>query len=106
MSIRSTIKIQGIDYCKIYKHWDGEPASMRGWLTDFNAEFTQKRGIDPEYKIAQCLRFAKKNEEIYDLDKNMQTGWGIVKFDADCGEVYEYTLLHDGTVTICDSSAY
>lgn len=102
MATRSTIKIEGIEFCKIYKHWDGRPAQMIDWLSDFNKYFTEKRGVDSSYKFAQCLRFAKENEDLYRLDKSMETGWGVVKYHDDCGEDYEYTLNNDGTVSVCD----
>lgn len=50
MGTRCTIKIQGITYAKVYKHWDGYPEHILPWLIAFNAEFTKDRGDDPQYK--------------------------------------------------------
>jgi hypothetical protein len=39
MATRATIKIEGIRFTKIYKHWDGYPEAMLNWLQDFNLDF-------------------------------------------------------------------
>lgn len=100
MATRSTIKIQGVKCCKVYKHWDGYPDAMLKWLQDFNLDFVKNRGNDPEYKMAQLLRFSALKGSKYDLDPSLYTGWGIIPFRADYGQDYEYTLKADGTVTV------
>lgn len=99
MATRSIIKIEGVNFAKIYKHWDGYPEGMLEWLKAFNEEFSKNRGVDTTYKFAQVLRFAVVNAEKYNLDANLFTGWGVVDFNSNWGEEYEYTLHDDGTVT-------
>ena len=55
MATRCTIKIEGVNYAKIYKHWDGYPDHMLDWLNEFNDGFNKKRGENPEYKF--CLLY-------------------------------------------------
>ena len=98
MATRCTIKVEGIKFCKVYKHWDGYPEHMLPWLEAFNSMFTKDRGVDPEYKLAQLLRFAAVNAEEYGLDLSETTGWGIVSYSDNCGADYEYTLNADGSV--------
>lgn len=100
MATRSTIKVQGVDYCKAYKHWDGAPESTLPWLTAFNADFAKARGDDPQYKLAQLLRDSVRSAPAFGLDESKHTGWGVVAHDADMGQEYEYTLHADGTVTV------
>ena len=100
MATRATIEIQGISFAKVYKHWDGYPASMTDWLKDFNKSFTEKRGIDPEYKFAQLLRFSAKHAEEYDLDNSEFTGWGVIPYSNDVGEEYSYVLKEDGDIEV------
>jgi len=100
MATRCTIKIEGVDYAKVYKHWDGYPEATLKWLEDFNRHFTKKRGFDdPQYKFAQLLRSSIRNAKTYELDVSDVTGWGVVPYDADYGQEYEYTLKDDGSVT-------
>ena len=56
------IKIEGIEYAKIYKHLDCRPLSTKllKWLEHFNEEFLEERGDDPKYKFAQLLRSSVK----------------------------------------------
>lgn len=96
MGTRAVIQVEGINFAQVYKHWDGYPSAMVTWLENFNKDF----GDDPSYKFAQLLRFAKANEETYDLDPSMKTGWGVVEYGADCGEAYKYILKRDGDVSI------
>ena len=96
MATRCTIKIEGVNYAKIYKHWDGYPDHMLEWLNDFNNDFNKNRGHDPEYKFAQCLRFAQREGKIFNLDTNPHTGWGVIPFDGHYGAEYEYTLTKEG----------
>jgi hypothetical protein len=106
MATRGIIKIEGINYAQIYKHWDCYPEhpkypqmkSLFDWLEAFNKEFLKERGDDPEYKFAQLLRASVRDAEEYNLDKSFATGWGVVPYDADYGEEYVYTLKKDGTV--------
>ena len=99
MGTRCTIKIQGITYAKVYKHWDGYPEHILPWLTAFNAEFAKERGDDPQYKMAQLLRASCRDAAAFDLDNSKFTGWGVVSYLADCGQEYEYLLKEDGSVT-------
>jgi hypothetical protein len=92
MATRGTIKIEGINFAKIYKHWDCNPGMMLDWLTDFNNSFNKNRGHDPEYKFAQLLRFSQREGDNYNLDMSETTGWGVVKYEDDLGEEFEYTL--------------
>ena len=92
MATRCTIKIEGVEYAKIYKHWDGYPEANYIWLKEFNDRFNKERGDDPSYKFAQLLRFASKYGEEFRLDQSEFTGWGVIKYDAECWEEYEYWL--------------
>lgn len=98
MGTRCTIKIQGVTYAKVYKHWDGYPEHMLPWLTAFNTAFCQERGIDSRYKMAQLLRSSVKQAALFSLDDSDCTGWGVVGYHADCGQEYEYVLKNDGSV--------
>ena len=100
MATRATIKIEGINEMKVYKHWDGNPKSTLPWLESFNESFTQGRGIDSSYKIAQLLRSSINDAKEFDLDGNLQTGWGLVPYSDDCGAEFEYELLNNGKVTV------
>jgi len=96
MATRCTIKIQDLTFAKVYKHWDGYPEHILPWLETFNKEFSELRGVDPEYKFAQLLRSSTNSD--YDLDPSTETGWGVVPYEEDLDEDYEYTLLDDGRV--------
>jgi hypothetical protein len=97
MATRATIKIEGISFAKVYKHWDGSPKTMLPWLEEFNHRFTEVRGDDPEYKFAQLLRSSTEPE--FQLDPSKSTGYGIIPYDSTSGEEYEYLLKADGSVT-------
>ena len=99
MATRCTIKIEGINYAKVYKHWDGYPDATLGWLRVFNHEFTKERGDDAEYKFAQLLRSSARDAEKYNLDASLHTGWGVIPFEDNWSEEFEYTLHKDGSVT-------
>ena len=99
MATRCTIKVEGVTYAKVYKYWDGYPEATLGWLEDFNMDFQEHRGIDPQYKFAQLLRSSLADSEKYGLDSSRYTGWGVMAYMDDAGEDYEYTLNNDGTVT-------
>lgn len=99
MAIRCTIKIEGIDYAKVYKHWDGYPDATLKWLKEFNEDFYKNRGDDAEYKFAQLLRSSARDAEKYQLDASLHTGWGVVAFDDNWSEEFEYLLHKDGLVT-------
>ena len=99
MSTRATIKIEGVEFAKVYKHWDGYPGATLEWLKAFNKDFEEKRGTDSSYKFAQLLRSSARDVEKYDLDDSNYTGWGVIEYDAQCGEDYEYMLYNDGKVT-------
>ena len=98
MGTACTIKIENVKYAKLYKHFDGYPEGTLNWLEDFNKDFVENRGIDPEYKFAQLLRDSAINAEKYKLDNSEYTGWGIIKYDVSYGEEYEYILKNDGSV--------
>lgn len=98
MGTRATIKVEGIYFAKVYKHYDGYELSTLPWLEDFNRTFTNERGIDPLYKIAQLLRSSWRDAEHYGLDMSTSTGWGLIEFNCNMGEEYEYTLMDNGTV--------
>lgn len=97
MATRATIKIEGIDFAKVYKHWDGYPEGMLPWLEDFNKSFTKNGGDDPEHKFAQLLRSSA--DEKYNLDSSKIRGYRVVPYDDNMGEEYEYFLHRDGEVT-------
>jgi hypothetical protein len=99
MGTRSKIQVEGCKHSEIYKHWDGYPDAMMQWLQDFNQDFANNRGNDPDYKLAQLLRFSITHADKYELDPSPYTGWGITKFGSNCGEEYLYILKADGTVT-------
>ena len=98
MATRACIKIQGIEFAKVYKHFDGYPSGMLGWLETFNKRFAENRGADSTYKFAQLLRSSTNPD--FELDKSEFTGYGVVPFESNCGEEWEYTLLDDGTVEV------
>lgn|SRR5487761_1132384 len=100
MATRATIKVEGVDYAKVYKHWDGNPACTLPFLEVFNKDFAKNRGDDPEYKFAQLLRASERLGDEFNLDRSQYTGWGILPLDADAGQAYEYFLKADGTVEI------
>ena len=99
MATRCTIIVEGIDLVKIYKHHDGYPEATLEWLQSFNEDFTDKRGDDAEYKFAQLLRSSDRDAEIFGLDPNQHTGWGVIPRDSDAGEEFEYVLHKDGNVS-------
>ena len=102
MSTKATIIIiEGIEYAKIYQHWDGQPEHTLEYLIAFNEDFYENRGDGPEYKFAQFLRFTARleNVEKYKLDNSLYTGWGVIPFNQYYGQQFEYTLNKDGTVT-------
>ena len=98
MSTNATIIIEGAEFAKVYKHWDGYPESTLKWLEDFNSNFAEERGEDPDYKFAQLLRSSVRDGEKYNLDDSSTTGWGVLTMDDYKGD-YEYTLHNDGSVT-------
>lgn len=99
MATRCTIKIEGIDYAKVYIHYDGYPNDKLPFLESFNKDFTENRGVDNDYKFAQLLRHTALKSDKFKLDNSLYTGYGIVPYDSDCGVEYEYTLLENGEVT-------
>lgn len=99
MSTSCTIKIEGITFAKIYKHWDGDPDSTLLWLETFNVDFATNRGIDPEYKFAQLLRSSTRDADMFSLDDSKHTGWGVLPYTALVDIDYEYLLSNNGKVT-------
>jgi hypothetical protein len=102
MATRATIKVEGVTYCKAYKHWDGNPDATLPWLKAFNERFAKERGADPQYKMAQLLRDSVRSAKAFSLDESATTGWGVVDHDADYGQDYEYTLMADGSVKVSE----
>jgi hypothetical protein len=100
MATRATIKVEGFNLAKLYKHFDGYPEATLEWLKSFNEDFTKNRGVDATYKFAQLIRSSYKDADNFDLDKSSYTGWGVVGLDEDMGAEFEYRLLNDGTVTV------
>lgn len=96
MATRCTIKVEGVDFCKIYKHWDGYPDEMLKPLRKFNRNFEKNRPGDPMYKFAQLLRATPK---LFDTGEEF-TGWGIMEYSDSWGEEYEYTLMLNGKVEV------
>lgn len=95
MATRCTIKIEGAKHAKIYKHFDGSPDSILDLLEDFNKDFLENRGVDPDYQMAQLLR----NKPLAETDPSKYTGWGVVAYSDDMGAQYEYILKSNGNVT-------
>ena len=98
MATRACIKIEGVNFAKVYKHWDGYPSAMLQWLEAFNKRFAENRGDYPQYKFAQLLRSSTKPK--FELDEDEFTGYGVVTFDDNCGEEWEYTLMTNGEVKV------
>ena len=99
MGTRATIKVEGVKFAKVYKHFDGDTGSTLPWLENFNKNFTEERGDHPSYKFAQLLRSSVRDQKEYNLDPSTDTGWGVVSYNDTCGAEYEYMLRGNGTVT-------
>jgi len=99
MGTSAVIKIEGITWAELYKHFDGYPESTLPWLESFNKDFTKNRGNDPEYKFAQLIRSSVRDGGEFDLDMSKYTGWGVVKCKSYYGD-YTYILKSDGSVTV------
>lgn len=104
MGTRAIIKTEGTTVA-VYKHYDGYPSGTLPWLEKFNKEFSEKRGNDPMYKVAQLLRDSERSKDDFTtLDPSKFTGWGVVIIPEDqqdtfdMWEEYEYVLKMDGTV--------
>jgi len=100
MATRATIIVEGQTSVKAYKHWDGYETATLPWLEEFNRTFTEARGDDPDYKLAQLLRSSAFDAQKYKLDSSRDTGWGIIPIDAEVWEEYEYHLHADGSVSV------
>lgn len=102
MATRSTIKIEGLKFAKLYKHWDGYPEAMMPFLTKFNEDFTKTavKGVDePTYKLAQLIRATERLKDEFNLDDSIDSGYAVVRFnEVERGE-YEYVLKKDGSVS-------
>lgn len=99
MSTNAVIRVEGVSHAQLYKHHDGYPSATLFWLEEFNRDFAEKRGDDPDYKFAQLLRSSARDAEKYNLDDSLHTGWGVSRYDGNAGHEFEYTLKRDGTVT-------
>ena len=98
MATSCIIRVEGISYVELYKHFDGMPTSTLQWLEDFNAEASNALKDDITYKFAALVRSSIRDAEKYGLDDSKFTGWGIYppgKMAVD----YIYTLKNDGRVT-------
>ena len=91
MSTRCTIRVEGVNSAKIYKHYDGYPEKMLEPLKKWNKDFEQKRSGDPELKIAQLLR---QSGDLFN-DDDPYNGWALVDIDDDMDAEYEYILYED-----------
>lgn len=100
MATRASIKVEGIDFAKLYKHWDGYPEATLGWLESFNKDFETNRRNNPSYKFAQLVRSSSRLAEEFNLDKSIYTGWGIESFNQEMSIDFEYTLKADGSVIV------
>ena len=100
MGTHCLIRIKGIDYVQIYKHWDGYPSEMYQKLVEWNADFERNRPGDPNYKFAQLLRASAK---LFD-DTSPYTGWGVEPLldetETGLSVDYIYTLTEDGVTYI------
>ena len=103
MATRCTVRVVRVDFCKLYIHWDGDPSSKLPFLEKFNKEFTEKRGDDSSYKIAQLIRATALMQDEFNLDSSVTTGYGLVRANDDCGVDYEYVLNKDGTVSYSET---
>jgi hypothetical protein len=100
MATTAVIQLEGYKVAKLYKHWDGYPQATLQWLEDFNKNFVENRGDDPEYKFAQLIRSSAFDSEKYGLDDSKYTGWGVVGFDSGYNSEYQYRLMKDGSVVV------
>jgi hypothetical protein len=101
MSTNAIIRVEGLGFCALYKHWDGYPKATLPWLEEFNKTFTAERGNDASYKMAQLIRSSERMGDEFDLDRSTTTGWGVV---MGVGEGrykdFIYTLKADGSVEV------
>ena len=100
MATRAEIIVEGVDFAKVYKHYDGYPEGTLPWLRKFHTEFINIRGEDPEYEFAQLLRSSWRDAEEFGLDDSKTTGWGVIPFNANCGAEYRYVLKGNGDIEI------
>lgn len=101
MGNRSIIRVVGVNYAEVYKHWDGSLHNMLPWLTNFVQDFKSYRGKDPEYCLAQLLRSSAKMAKEFRLDDSDYTGYGVVPFGSIMGQDFIYTLDSElGTVEV------
>ena len=106
MATRAIIQVIGANYAQVYKHWDSNPDSTLPWLTEFAREFSEERGHDPEYCLAQLLRSSVFLGEKYKLDDSHHTGWGVIPFGELCGADWLYKIdSATGTVEVVDLNA-
>lgn len=98
MGTRAVIRVEGLNACELYKHWDGGPESTEPWLNAFNKEFKDARGDDATYKFAALVRSSVFRAKEFNLDDSEFTGWGVSKQGENSWN-YLYVLKKDGTVT-------
>lgn len=97
MSTNAVIRVEGSKEFELYKHWDGNSEATLEWLQVFNHEFTESRGDDIPYKMAQLIRSSAFDCERFNLDPSRDTGWGLYKRGT-MGYEYLYILKKDGSV--------
>jgi hypothetical protein len=100
MATTCTIKIEGIKFAKIYKHWDGNNPHLLKWLKNFNDKFEKERPNEVQYKFAQLLRQAYADGIIMGsevLDSSLTTGWGVMDYNGPDGD-YNYILTQDEVI--------
>lgn len=99
MGTSAVIRVEGNKSAELYKHWDGYTDATLPWLLKFNHQFTQMRGNDPEYKLAQLVRSSALMQDEFGLDPSTDTGWGLCAVDSCYGD-YQYLLKEDGGVQV------
>jgi len=98
MSTHALIRVEGIDYCKLYKHFDGNPENTLQWLKDFNEDFSIHNKNNSQYKMAQLIRSSIVYADKYNLGISKYYDWGVVNYDCDCGANHTYLLKENGDV--------
>ncbi len=78
---------------KVYKHWDGYEYATLPWLEEFNKTFTEARGDDPDYKLAQLLRSSAFDAQKYKLDSSRDTGGVSSPSTQRCGRSTSITSM-------------
>lgn len=64
MATRAVIKIEGVNFAQIYKHWDGYPEATLPWLEAFNSSFERKEVMIQHISLPNYLEiplYLKRN---------------------------------------------